>query len=79
MTHKYKRGVTHRGLLWAGGLAAVPLPPVAAFDLQGPGLPWEGGRADRLRAAAHIRNTRGDQAPATSARKVGKPRVKKGD
>ena len=66
MTHKNKVGVTRRGLLWATGLAAVPLPPVAAFDLKGADLPWEDGRTD-------------PQAPALSAREVTKPRVKRGD
>ena len=37
-----RRGsVTHRGLLWAGGLAAIPLTPTGAFGYQA-GLPWEG-------------------------------------
>ena len=46
MVQKDKGGVTRRGLLWAGGLAAVPLPPIGAYDLQAKGLPWEGARAD---------------------------------
>jgi gluconate 2-dehydrogenase gamma chain len=50
MTQKNKGGVTRRGLLWAGGLAAIPLPPASAFDLQATGMPWEGGRADHPRA-----------------------------
>jgi len=41
MAKKPKGHVTYRGLLWAGGLAAVPLPPVAAFDCPKGGLPWE--------------------------------------
>ena len=41
MAKKDKSGVTHRGLLWAGGLAAVPLPPSAPFDYPKDGLPWE--------------------------------------
>lgn len=51
MTQKNKGGVTRRGLLWAGGLAAVPLPPAAAFDLQDKGMPWEGGRATAVSAS----------------------------
>jgi hypothetical protein len=38
-------GVTHRGLLWAGGLAATPLAPAGAFLNQAGGLPWELGIA----------------------------------
>lgn len=41
MTEKNKGHVTYRGLLWAGGLAAVPLPPAAAFDHPRDGMPWE--------------------------------------
>lgn len=39
-------GVTHRGLLWAGGLAAIPLTPAGAFTYQSGGLPWERDAAD---------------------------------
>ena|SRR5579859_700654 len=39
-------GVTHRGLLWAGGLAAIPLTPAGAFTYQSGGLPLELGAAD---------------------------------
>jgi hypothetical protein len=34
-------GVTRRGLLWAGGLAAIPLPPAGAFTDRAGGMPWE--------------------------------------
>ena len=50
MTQKSKGGVTRRGLLWAGGLAAVPLAPVQAFDYRAQGMPWESGRSDHPRA-----------------------------
>jgi len=50
MTEKSKSGVTRRGLLWAGGLAAVPLMPAQAFDYKGGGMPWEGDRSDHPRA-----------------------------
>ena len=42
MSEKNKGGVTRRGLLWAGELAAVPLLPAQAFDHRGGGMPWEG-------------------------------------
>jgi len=44
-------GVTRRGLLWAGGLAAIPLAPAGAFTYQAGGMPWESGAADNPRAA----------------------------
>ena len=43
-------GVTRRGLLWAGGLAAIPLTPIGAHTYQAGGMPWEGGRSDHPRA-----------------------------
>jgi gluconate 2-dehydrogenase gamma chain len=43
-------GVTRRGLLWAGGLAALPLAPAGAFTYQAGGMPWEPGRSDHPRA-----------------------------
>ncbi|HMA52436.1 MAG TPA: hypothetical protein VKP60_21900 [Magnetospirillaceae bacterium] len=48
MTEK-RGGVTHRGLLWAGGLAAIPLAPAGAFLYQAGGLPWELDTADTPR------------------------------
>ena len=33
----------------ADGVTAVPLLPAQAFDYQGGGMPWEGGRADHPR------------------------------
>jgi gluconate 2-dehydrogenase gamma chain len=44
-------GVTRRGLLWAGGLAAIPLMPAGAFTYQAGGMPWESGAADNPRVA----------------------------
>ena len=56
-------GVTHRGLLWAGGLAAIPLTPVGAFIYQAGGLPWELGGTDISNASREDRE-RSDQAAA---------------
>jgi gluconate 2-dehydrogenase gamma chain len=44
-------GVTRRGLLWAGGLAAIPLAPAGGFTYRGGGMPWESGAADNPRVA----------------------------
>ena len=49
MAKKSKGHVTHRGLLWAGGLAAAPLPPAAAFDHTTRGLPWDDVPKERRR------------------------------
>jgi gluconate 2-dehydrogenase gamma chain len=44
-------GVSRRGLLIAGGVAAAaPLAPAAAATYQGGGMPWDGGRSDHPRA-----------------------------
>jgi gluconate 2-dehydrogenase gamma chain len=43
-------GVTRRGLLWAGGLAAIPLAPIGAYTYQAGGMPWEADRSDHPRA-----------------------------
>jgi gluconate 2-dehydrogenase gamma chain len=45
-----RSGVTRRGLLWAGGLAAIPLAPIGAYTYQAGGMPWEAGKADHPRA-----------------------------
>ena len=43
-------GITRRGLLWAGGLAALPIAPSVAKSYEGGGMPWEADRSDHPRA-----------------------------